>query len=109
MSKQEFKKDAEVVVIAGSDKGKRGKITQILAPKARTTKAGRKLPTTAATRVVVEGVNMIKRHTKKQGAEEGGIIEREAPIDRSNVVLASDYDSRQKPSAEKPAKAKKAK
>jgi large subunit ribosomal protein L24 len=94
MNKKEFKKGAEVIVIAGSDKGKRGKITQII---------------TAKNRVIVEGVNIIKRHTKKQGNEEGGIVEREAAIDRSNVALASEHDSRKKPSAEKPAKAKKAK
>lgn len=110
MSKKDFKKGAEVVVIAGSEKGKRGKITAILAPKARRTKAGRILPTTSAARVVIEGVNIAKHHTKKQGTEEGGILEKEAPLDRSNVVLASDFDSRKQLSAgKKPAQAKKAK
>jgi len=98
MSKKDFKKGAEVVVIAGSEKGKRGKITSILPPKKFRTKAGRILPTTDATRVVVEGVNIAKRHQKKQGNQEAAIVEKEAPIDRSNLVLASEYDTRKKPS-----------
>ncbi len=62
-----------VVVISGKDKGKQGKV------KAAMPKEGR---------VVVEGVNMIKRHTKpSQANPKGGIIEKEAPIDLSNVML----------------------
>ena len=62
-----------VVVISGKDKGKQGKI------KAAMPKEGR---------VVVEGVNMVKKHTKpSQANPKGGIIEKEAPIDLSNVML----------------------
>ena len=62
-----------VVVISGKDKGKQGKV------KAAMPKEGR---------VVVEGVNMIKRHTKpSQANPKGGIIEKEAAIDASNVML----------------------
>ncbi|MGZ5545626.1 MAG: 50S ribosomal protein L24, partial [Limisphaerales bacterium] len=69
------KKGDEVVVIAGSELGKRGKILEIVTKKDR---------------VLVEGVKMMKRHTRKnQNNPQGAIIEREAAIHISNVVLAS--------------------
>ncbi len=84
MSKSSIKKDAEVVVIAGSEKGKRGKIVRVLRE---------------TDRVVVEGLNLVKRHTKKSQTSEGGIIEKEAPINISNVALATEFDARAKKSA----------
>jgi large subunit ribosomal protein L24 len=75
-----IKKGEEVVVIAGSQKGKRGKIIAVLADK---------------NRVIVEGVRMIKRHTRKsQEHPQGAIVEREGSIHVSNVMLAEKYDSR---------------
>jgi len=70
---QKIKKDDEVIVIAGRDKGKRGSVT-------RTLDDGR---------VYVSGVNVIKRHTRAnpQAGQPGGIIEREAPIQTSNVAI----------------------
>ena len=67
-----FKRDDEVIVITGRDKGKRGTISQI-----------------AGDRVFVAGVNMVKRHTKPNpnAGEPGGIIEREAPLHISNVAI----------------------
>ena len=63
----------KVRVIAGKDKGKEGTITKTVAGKDR---------------VVVEGVNIVKKHQKPtQANQEGGIIEDEAPIDASNVML----------------------
>jgi large subunit ribosomal protein L24 len=63
----------EVLVIAGKEKGKRGKIKQAMPRKSR---------------VVVEGLNVIKRHMKARGmGKPGGIIEMEAPIHVSNVML----------------------
>src|SRR3954468_367574 len=63
----------EVLIVAGKDKGKRGKIKQSLP------KDGR---------VVVEGLNMIKRHMKQRGpGKPGGIIDMEAPLQISNVML----------------------
>ncbi len=62
----------KVVVIAGSDKGKEGKIIQILR---------------SSNRVVVEGVHMVKKHVKPNGQDMGGIIEKEAPIHASNVMI----------------------
>jgi large subunit ribosomal protein L24 len=74
------KKGDEVVVIAGSELGKRGKVLEIVTKKDR---------------VLIEGVKMIKRHTRKnQNNPQGAIIEREAAIHLSNVVLASKYDAK---------------
>lgn len=76
-----IKRGDEVVVISGSNKGQRGRILQVLPKKGR---------------VLVEGVNMQKKHQKPQSeGDEGGIIEREAAFDSSNVMLAERYDSRQ--------------
>lgn len=74
------KKGDEVVVIAGAEKGKRGKIIQV-SPQSQ--------------RVLVEGVRMIKRHTRKnQQYPQGAIVEREGPIHVSNVMKAERYDTR---------------
>ena len=67
-----FKVGDEVVVIAGSDKGKKGKIIKTLRNE---------------NRVIVEGVRIAKKHQKPTGQETGGIIEVERPIDASNVML----------------------
>ena len=67
-----FKVGDEVVVIAGSDKGKKGKIIKTLKNE---------------NRVIVEGVRVAKKHQKTTGQETGGIIEVERPIDASNVML----------------------
>ena len=66
------KKGDTVMVVAGKDKNKSGKILNIL-PK----KDG----------VLVEGLNVVKRHTRARGNEPGGILEKEAPIHISNVML----------------------
>ncbi len=70
---QKLKREDEVIVIAGRDKGKRGKITRVL-PDGR---------------VIVSGVNMIKRHTKPNPNinKQGGIVEKEAGIQISNVAI----------------------
>ncbi|MEO5377137.1 MAG: 50S ribosomal protein L24 [Magnetococcus sp. DMHC-6] len=66
-----LKKGDQVVVIAGKDKGKRGNILKVLAKD---------------NSVLVEKMNMIKRHTKQGRDQEGGIVEKEAPIHISNVM-----------------------
>jgi large subunit ribosomal protein L24 len=81
-SKMKIKKGDRVKVIAGRSKGKVGDVLRVL-------------PTES--RVVVSGVNMIKRHTKPGRTEQGGIIEREAAIHVSNVALLD-------PKSEKPTK-----
>lgn len=70
---RKIKRDDEVIVIAGKDKGKRGTIKRVLNDD----------------RFVVSGVNMIKRHTRPNpyANQPGGIIEREAPIHASNVAI----------------------
>ena len=67
-----FKVGDKVVVIAGSDKGKEGKIIKTLR---------------AENKVVVEGVNVVKKHEKPTAMSNGGIIEKEAPIAASNVMI----------------------
>lgn len=67
-----LKKGDKVIVIAGSNKGKEGKILKTFK---------------ADNRIIVEGVNMIKKHQKANGNETGGILETEAPIHVSNVML----------------------
>jgi large subunit ribosomal protein L24 len=75
-----IKRGDEVVVISGAHKGKRGKALQILRE---------------ADRILIEGVALVKRHTKaKSEKEPGGIIQREAPIHRSRVMLASRHEAK---------------
>jgi large subunit ribosomal protein L24 len=67
-----IRKGDEVVVIAGRDKGRRGTVTSV-----------------GEGKVVVEGINTVKRHTRPnpQKNEQGGIVQKDAPIDISNVAL----------------------
>lgn len=66
-----IKKGDRVVVIAGKDKGKSGEVLRVLR---------------AEDRVLVQGINVIKRHTRPTQLNAGGIIEREAPVHISNVA-----------------------
>ncbi len=85
------KKNDEVVVLAGADKGKRGRIITLLTKKDR---------------VIVEGVAMIKRHTRKsQQHPQGAIVEREGSVHVSNVMRAAEFDARVAKRATAPAKA----
>jgi len=70
---RKIRKGDDVIVIAGKDKGKRGSVARVV----------------SSDRIVVDGVNMVKRHTKgnpNQGVP-GGIIEKEAPLQVSNVMI----------------------
>ncbi|MBL0710992.1 MAG: 50S ribosomal protein L24 [Colwellia sp.] len=69
-----IRRDDEVIVLAGKDKGKTGKVTKVLVESGK---------------VYVEGVNLIKKHTKPvpQLQQPGGIIEKEAPLQVSNVAI----------------------
>lgn len=72
-TKVHVKKGDTVLVIAGKSSGKKGKVLEVL-PK--------------TSRVIVEGINIVKRHTKPtQAAPQGGIMEKEAAIASSNVML----------------------
>jgi large subunit ribosomal protein L24 len=80
MPKRHVKKNDEVVVIAGSDKGKRGRVIAVLVGKQR---------------VIVEGARITKRHMRKsQEHPQGAIIEREGTIHISNVMRAEAFDAR---------------
>ena len=67
-----IRKGDQVIVITGSDKGKKGEVVRV-----------------AGDRLVVQNINIVKRHTKPnpQAGQAGGIVEREAPIHISNVML----------------------
>lgn len=68
-----IRKNDNVMVISGNDKGKTGKVLKVF-PKNN--------------RVIIEGINLRKRHTKpSQKSPQGGIIEKEAPIHASNIML----------------------
>ena len=67
-----FKTGDKVVVIAGKDKGKEGKILKMLAKE---------------NKVIVENVNVVKKHQKGNGQTPGGIVDMEAPIHASNVMI----------------------
>jgi large subunit ribosomal protein L24 len=80
MKTTHVKRGDEVVVIAGTQRNKRGKVIRILRDKQR---------------VIVEGVKMIKRHTRKsQQHPQGAIVEREGSVHLSNVMLAAKHDAR---------------
>ena len=68
-----IKSDDEVIILAGKDKGKRGKVRRVLDDN----------------RVIVSGINMVKKHTKPnpQAGVAGGIVENESPIQISNVAI----------------------
>jgi large subunit ribosomal protein L24 len=73
MAKLKIKKGDEVVVLAGKDVGRRGTVSRVLPD---------------ADKVIVDGINMVKRHTKPRGqVMQGGIIDKEMPIHISNVAL----------------------
>ncbi|MDP6830672.1 MAG: 50S ribosomal protein L24 [Alphaproteobacteria bacterium] len=75
--KFKLKKGDDVVVVSGRDKGKTGSILKV---------------DRQDDRVLVDGVNMVKRHTRPSQTQPGGIIEKEAPIHISNVALADPKD-----------------
>jgi len=69
-----IRRDDEVVILTGKDKGKRGKVVRVLP---------------AQDKVIVEGVNVVKKHQRPvpQLNQAGGIVEKEAPIHVSNVAI----------------------
>lgn len=77
--KLKIKKGDKVVVIAGRDRGKNGEVLRVDAKDSR---------------LLIQGVNMIKRHTKQKPGETGGIVEKEAPIHISNVAHIDPKDNK---------------
>ena len=72
MGVMKIKKDDLIEVTAGNEKGKRGKVLRVISEKGR---------------AVVEGVNVVKRHAKPTQTSQGGIIEKEASLNLSNLSL----------------------
>ena len=72
---QKIRKNDQVVIITGKDKGRRGSVMQVL----------------ATGKVLVKGVNVVKKHQKPNPTlgVQGGVIEKEMPIDASNVMLVN--------------------
>ncbi len=79
-AKFHIKKHDEVVVLSGTQQGKRGKVLEVLRDRSR---------------VIIEGVNFIKKAARKsQEQPQGGIVEREGALHISKIMLAAAYDSR---------------
>ena len=74
-----IKKGDRVVVLTGRDKGKKGEVIRVIPDDDR---------------AFVAGVNMVQRHTKPQGVNEGGIISKEAAIHLSNLAIADPKDGK---------------
>ena len=74
-----IKKGDKVVVLTGRDKGRTGEVVQVM-PKEE--------------RALVRGVNLVKRHQRQSMNQEGGIIQKEAPIHLSNLALADPKDGK---------------
>jgi large subunit ribosomal protein L24 len=79
MSAAKIKKGDQVIVLAGRDKGKKGEVFQVMP------KDGR---------VLVRGVNVVRRHQRQSAQQEGGIITKEAPIHVSNLALEDPKDGK---------------
>lgn len=75
MPKMKIKKNDTVIILSGDEKGKTGVVKQALPKEGK---------------VVVEGLNMVKRHTKPSQTNPGGIVSKEAAIHVSNVALVSE-------------------
>ncbi|MBX2801412.1 MAG: 50S ribosomal protein L24 [Myxococcales bacterium] len=78
-NKCRIRSNDEVVVVAGKDRGRVGRVIRVI-PEAR--------------QVVVEGVRVVRRHRRPLGGMPGGIVEKEMPIDISNVALWNAEESR---------------
>jgi large subunit ribosomal protein L24 len=74
-----IKKGDKVVVLTGRDKGRTGEVIEMRPRESR---------------VLVRGVNMVKRHQRQSASQEGGIISKEAPVHLSNVALADPKDGK---------------
>ena len=68
-----IKKGDKVVILTGKDKGKTGSVTQVFPD---------------ATRATVQGLNLVRRHTKQTASQDAGIFSKEAPIHLSNLAVA---------------------
>ena len=78
-AKLKIRKGDKVVVIAGKDKGKQGEVVRVLP---------------SENRVVVQGLNVVRRHTRQTASQEGGIVAKEMPIQISNLALRDPKDGK---------------
>ncbi len=74
-----IKKGDKVIVLTGRDKGRSGEVFEVRP---------------AENRALVRGINMVKRHQRQTGAQEGGIISKEGPVHLSNLALADPRDGK---------------
>jgi len=79
MAKLKIRKGDHVVVIAGKDKDKNGEVLKVIPQE---------------NRVIVQGVNMVKRHQRQTPQQEGGIMTREAPVHISNIAMEDPKDGK---------------
>jgi large subunit ribosomal protein L24 len=79
MAKLKIKKGDNVIVIAGRDRGKTGEVVRVMPDEGR---------------LIVQGVNMVKRHTAQRPGQPGGIVEKEASIHVSNVAHVDPKESK---------------
>jgi large subunit ribosomal protein L24 len=79
-----IKKGDKVLVLAGKDKGKTGEVVQVIPD---------------ATKAIVQGINLVRRHTKQTASQDAGIFTKSAPIHLSNLAL---IDPKSEPSKPKP-------
>lgn len=74
-----IKRGDKVVVLTGKDRGKSGEVLKVLP---------------AENRVIVQGINMVKRHQRQSMQSQGGIVEKEAPVHMSNVAIEDPSDGK---------------
>jgi large subunit ribosomal protein L24 len=77
MAKVKIRKGDHVVVLTGKDKGKRGEVLKVMP---------------SENRAIVQGVAVMRKHQRQTASQEGGIIDKEAPIDISNIALEDPKD-----------------
>jgi large subunit ribosomal protein L24 len=78
-AKLKIRKGDKVFVIAGKDKGKQGEVLRVIPDE---------------NRAVVNGINIVRRHTKQTAAQEGGIVSKSLPIQISNLALRDPKDGK---------------
>ncbi len=76
---QKIRKGDEVVVLTGKDKGRKGNVLRVIPKEGR---------------AIVQGINMVKRHTRQSATQEAGIISKEAAIQLSNIAIADPKDGK---------------
>ncbi len=79
MLKLKIKKGDHVVVLTGKDKGKKGEVLKVMP---------------SENRAIVKGVSMVRRHQRQSASQEGGIINKEAPVEISNIAIEDPKDGK---------------